>query len=123
MKTKNNDYLFLPIERNRKRKFPLDEILYLEADNTYTTIKLQCGTNYVISKPIKDFESLLNTSNFFKISRSSIVNLHYVVEIFTGSKPNLMLKNNELIIPDKNKIKLIEERILFSQSELATFSQ
>jgi len=114
---KHNDYLFLAIERNRKRKFHLNEILYVEADNTYTTIKLQSDDCYIISKPIKDFESLLNTSNFYRISRSVIVNLHYVIEIVTGSNPILILVNNEILIPDKNKIKEIEEKLLFSQSE------
>ncbi len=117
MKTRNNDYLFLSIERNRKRKFHLDDILYFEADNTYTTIKLENGASYIISKPIKDFESLLSTSNYYKVSRSIIVNLNYVVEIVTGSSPILVLVNKEILIPDKNKIKQIEERLLFSQSE------
>jgi len=114
---KHSDYIFLTIKRNRKRKFYLDEILYLEADNTYTTVKLQNGDSYIISKPIKDFEQMLDTSTFYRISRSVIVNLNYVIEIVTGSNPILMLLNNENLNPDKNKIKQIEEKLLFSQSE------
>ena len=120
---KHSDYIFLTIKRNRKRKFYLDEILYFEADNTYTTVKLQSGDSYIISKPIKDFELMLNTSDFYRISRSVIVNLHYVIEIVTGCNPILILRNNENLEPDKNRIKHIEEKLLFSQSESINLSR
>ena len=119
---KNGDYIFLTIGRNRKSKIYFDEILYLEADNTYTTIKLQNSVCYVISKPINGFEQMLSAAIFFRISRSLMVNLNHVVEIVTGSNPVLKLINNEILVPDKNKIKQIEEKLHFSQSEQIPFT-
>lgn len=114
----HSNYIFLTIKRNCKRKFYLDEILYIEANNTYSTVKLRDGECCVISRPIKDFESMLNSPNFYRISRSVIVNLHYVIEIETGSNPILKLTNDKILVPDKNKVKEIEQKLQSSQADI-----
>lgn len=61
---------------NGLRFIPLSDILYLEADGSYTHIFLADGAKLLITKKIKEFEGTLNPeNNFFRTHRSFIVNL------------------------------------------------
>lgn len=120
---KNKEFVVLTIERNRKRKIFIDEILYCKADNSYTLVALDNSSKYIISKPIKEFETILNHFNFYRISRSLIVNITHCVELKTGSKPEILLTNTEVVIPDKNKIPIIEEKMFVIQTEPLPFTK
>jgi two-component system LytT family response regulator len=54
------------------------DILYLEADNMYTTIRLLNGEMLLASKPIGDFEKVLADFNFFRIHKSYLINFRYL---------------------------------------------
>lgn len=58
--------------------FDLDSIHFLEASGMYTFIHSKTG-KFVASKPIKDFEELLD-QNFYRIHRSYIVNCNSVIK-------------------------------------------
>lgn len=114
---KNKEFVVLTIERSRKRKIFIDEILYCKADNSYTLVVLNNNTKFIISKPIKVFEIILSCFNFYRISKSMLVNITHCIELKTGSKPEIRLTNSEVVIPDKNKIQEIEEKMFVTQSE------
>lgn len=60
----------------------MDDIVFLEASGTYTTIVLSDKTQVVSSKPLGEFEELLSKkANFFRAHRSFIVNLRYVKKL------------------------------------------
>lgn len=58
----------------------VDDIVSLQADSNYTIIHLSNMQKMVISKTLKDFEDLLDTSLFARIHKSYIVNLRYIKE-------------------------------------------
>ncbi|HEX5624455.1 MAG TPA: LytTR family DNA-binding domain-containing protein, partial [Saprospiraceae bacterium] len=58
----------------------IHDILWLEASVNYTTIHLKSGTRITIAKTLKVFEDYLDPSQFFRISRSAIVNLSCIVK-------------------------------------------
>ncbi|MCA6437364.1 MAG: response regulator transcription factor [Bacteroidetes bacterium] len=58
--------------------FEMENILYIEASGMYTIVHSKTG-QFVASKPIKEFESLLN-EYFFRAHRSYVVNCNYVVK-------------------------------------------
>ena len=57
---------------------PIDEIAYCEADNSYTYFHLLNGKKIVASKTLKDFESILDGHQFYRIHNSYLVNLNHV---------------------------------------------
>jgi two-component system, LytTR family, response regulator len=60
----------------------LDDITHLEASGTYTTVFLKDKSQVVSSKPIGEFEELLNKkTNFFRAHRSFIVFVHREFEL------------------------------------------
>ena len=58
----------------------VDDILYLDADSNYTIFHLKNLKKIVVSKSIKEFEDVLDPLVFFRIHKSSIVNLKYLKE-------------------------------------------
>ena len=54
------------------------ELLYLEADSYYTILHFTCLENIVATRPLGEFEKLLEGHNFFRIHKSILVNLNHV---------------------------------------------
>lgn len=94
------EFITLKIGRNRYRKVFLDEIILFKSDNTYTEVKTN-ELKYTLSEPLKNFESLLGNYNLFiRVNRSYIVNLQKCVEFKNGTKPELIMENEEIIYPN-----------------------
>lgn len=56
------------------------DIVWLEASDNYTNLFLNTGKKIVASKTLKEFEAILPTSVFFRIHRSSLINVDYIKE-------------------------------------------
>jgi two-component system LytT family response regulator len=58
------------------------DIVWLEASDNYTNIFLSNNNNkkIVASKTLKEFEAILPTNVFFRIHRSSLINIDYIKE-------------------------------------------
>lgn len=61
----------------------VDDIVSLQADSNYTIIHMNSMQKLVISKTLKDFEELLDETQFARIHKSYIVNLRYIKEYST----------------------------------------
>lgn len=61
----------------------VDDIVSLQADSNYTIIHLKTMQKLVITKTLKDFEDLLDQTQFARIHKSYIVNLKYIKEYST----------------------------------------
>ncbi|GAB4194827.1 MAG: LytTR family DNA-binding domain-containing protein [Thermoflexibacter sp.] len=57
------------------------EILYLQADNNYTSFFLTENRKIVVSKTLKEYEQLLENSGFFRTHQSYLINLAYLQRI------------------------------------------
>lgn len=75
------------------------DILYLKADNSYTSIHLNNGKTHVTSRFLKNFEDhLKNNSNFFRCHKSYIINLDYI-KSYSKSNGGTIILNNDFEIP------------------------
>ncbi len=59
----------------------VDEILYLEGDDNYTSFYLNEHKKVIVSKTLKEYESLLCDIGFIRIHKSSIINLLHLKNI------------------------------------------
>ena len=75
------------------------EIVYLKADNSYTSIHLKNGKTHVTSRFLKNFEDhLKNNSSFFRCHKSYIINIDYV-KSYSKSNGGTIILNNDFEIP------------------------
>ncbi len=56
----------------------LNEIVRCEADKNYTFFYLSNGKKILVSRTLKDFETMLNGYGFFRIQQSHLINLEFL---------------------------------------------
>ena len=90
-----------------------NDILYCQADINYTEIHFSSNRKEVVTLNIGKVEEMLNTGNFFRISRSHLINLDYLIKADRKSKTCELYKNNQkFIIPAPLKqIRMLEKLI------------
>ena len=87
---------------------PLQNILWLESDNNYTTLHLVEGQPIVTSRSIGDFEEMLLEFDFFRIHQSAIINLQHLHEYLKGEGGSVILSNGkELEVSRRRKTDLM----------------
>ncbi len=71
------------------------EILFITAENQYTSLNLLGGKSYLIRKSISHWEKILPEKSFLRIHRSTIINMEYLLKIekYYNSSFLLRLKN------------------------------
>jgi len=74
------------------------DILRLEASDNYTIFYLNNGQNIVISKTLKEYENLLEGSNFFRVHQSHLINLS-ALKRYDKKNGGLIIMNDESEIP------------------------
>jgi len=62
----------------------VSDIVRCESDNTYTTFFLKDKRKIMISKTLKECESLLSDFAFFRVHHSNLINLDHIVEYQKG---------------------------------------
>lgn len=75
------------------------DIVHLEASESYTTIYLMGGKKYLSSKNIKVFEENLNPNIFFRTHKSHIINFAHHLKEFNRSLGNLAVMTDGKQIP------------------------
>lgn len=90
----------------------LDEIIYLQADGSYTRFHLSGGSQLVVSKNLKHFENLLETiTAFFRVHRSFIVNLNFARKFLRTDGGHLFLEDKTEIPVSEDKTELLIEML------------
>ncbi|MBK6833640.1 MAG: response regulator transcription factor [Bacteroidetes bacterium] len=86
----------------------VSDILYLKADNVYTEFYLTNGIKHVVSKPIKEYELLINDKNFYRPHRSYIINLKMVKSLLTSTN-EIEMGNGARVNLSRDKKKEFEQ--------------
>ncbi len=86
-----------------------EDIIYVKADGNYSTFFLKEKKKEVISKKLKQIESMLENHRFYRVHNSYLVNLNYIKEYIKKDGPYLVLDDNTTIpIARSRKTSLLE---------------
>jgi two-component system, LytTR family, response regulator len=90
-----------------------EDIAICEADGNYTNIIKKDTTRITITAHLGKVEEGLTEPNFFRLSRSIIVNLHFLDSVDKGNREcKVKLLANEYVLPISRKsIGMLEERL------------
>lgn len=75
-----------------------DDIMYLEANDSYTTLHLKDGKRSMSSKHIRVFENNLDPKRFFRVHKSFIINLEHL-KGFSRNEGNMAVLDSGALIP------------------------
>ncbi|HTI92820.1 MAG TPA: response regulator [Puia sp.] len=73
----------------------LSDIIYCEAESSYTIFHMVNGTNIVASKSIIDYELLLEDNFFCRVHKSYLINLAHMKEYMRGEGGRVILTNGK----------------------------
>ena len=71
----------------------LEEIVYCEAQRSYTIFHLVNNKKITISKPLFDYDRLLAGTSFFRIHKSFLINLLHAKEYIRGEGGMVIMSN------------------------------
>jgi len=93
------------------RLVDVDDIIHIEADSNYSIFHLKNKEKITVSKVLKDYEEILPEERFFRIHKSSIVNLKYVKEYNNKNGLVLLLENGENLVVSRRRASDFFEKI------------
>jgi two-component system LytT family response regulator len=88
-----------------------EEILRFEGKDNYTIIHLYNKKSLVVAKTLKTFESSIPFDIFFRIHKSEIINLNYVIAFTTHDGGYVTMKGGEKLAISRRRHNHFEEAI------------
>jgi len=87
----------------------LTEILYCESDDNYTKFYLPDGQSYLVTKPLKEVQELLEERGFLRIHRQYLINLAHIKKFVKGEGSYVIMTNGQSIpVSRLHKERLVE---------------
>lgn len=94
----NNQYQKLVLPTTDGYSFiELPELLRCEAQGNYTMFFLKNGEKILVSKTLKIYSEMLEEFNFFRISRSQLVNLNHIRKFGRQKSPTVTLTDETVL--------------------------
>ena len=87
------------------------DIVWLEASDNYTNLFLNTGKKIVASKTLKEFEAILPTNVFFRIHRSSLINIDFIKEYSNAEGGTIIMSDGTSIQVSKARSQEFSEFI------------
>jgi two-component system LytT family response regulator len=97
----------LPSSKETRLVSP-EDIVRCESNNNYTRFHLRNGEILLISRPIYEYESLLNDYGFIRCHQSHLVNKAFIKSLLKTDQGLLLLENGEHIPVSKMKKDLVK---------------
>lgn len=86
------------------------DIIRMEASGSYTTFYLANNTRETVSKNLKECESMLEPSYFYRCHASHIINLHKAVKLISNNGLYIQMSDGSMPeISRRNKEELLEK--------------
>ena len=94
----------------------VSELMYLEADSNYTILHLSGLDKIVATRPLGEFEDLLEKSMFFRIHKSTLINMTYL-------KAYSSYEGNFAELTDGTRLNISRRKVLEFREAVAEFSK
>lgn len=76
---------------------PVQDVIRIESDGSYSTLYVSGGKRYVISKGLKEYEELLPAKEFFRVHKSHLINIHKIKKYVRNDGNLLEMADGSLI--------------------------
>ncbi|MCB0836973.1 MAG: response regulator transcription factor [Bacteroidetes bacterium] len=82
----------------------ISQILYCQAEGSYTHFHIDDGRNILVSRNLKEYEKLLKPHRFFRSHHSYLVNINQIIR-FDRSEGGILVMTNKAHLPVSNRRK------------------
>lgn len=88
-----------------------EDIIRCESDSNYTTVFLETEKNIVVSRTLKDVESMLDPDSFVRVHHSHLINLRHIRKYHKGSGGVIVMDNGDNVSVSRSKKSEFLDRI------------
>lgn len=81
----------------------IDNIIYLNSDDSYTHLHLKLGKKHTVSKNLKHFQEYLPEDIFFRCHKSYMINLNHMDRIIKSQNVQVVMKGGDKISIARSK--------------------
>lgn len=81
----------------------LQDIIYCEAQRSYTVFHLTNKKSIIVSKPLFDYDRLLENTIFFRVHKSFLINMLHVSEYIRSEGGTVLMSNGKSIEVSRRK--------------------
>ncbi|MGF1636210.1 MAG: LytR/AlgR family response regulator transcription factor [Cyclobacteriaceae bacterium] len=89
----------------------IKDIIYCEASGSYTNFYLTKGIKLLVSKNLKEYESMLSDYHFMRVHNSFLINLHEVKSLVKSEGGYILMKNDSQISISPKKRDVFMEKM------------
>jgi len=112
MQSKNNHVTKLTVtEQFGFRIVNVEDLIYMQADSNYTVLYLNDGLKIVATRTLGEFEKLLEGTAFFRIHKSTIINLNFLSGYSSYQGNFAVLKDGTQLIISRRKLLEFREKV------------
>ena len=86
-----------------KKNTSYSEVILLQGVKNYTIIYLKSGQVHAVAKSLKKFEKEFVPFSFFRVHKSYLINLKYVIKPRGEMKDTIEMKNHQLVTVSRRK--------------------
>lgn len=88
----------LTLHSSREAHFvQISQIIRVAAENNYSIFYLANGKKITVSKTLGDYEEILTAQNFYRIHKSHMINLNYLVKLTKTDLPSVIMTDGSEI--------------------------
>jgi two-component system LytT family response regulator len=88
----------------------MNDIVYCESDDNYTKFFLTDGQHYLVTKPLRDIQELLEERDFLRVHRQFLINLNHIRKFVRGEGNYLIMSNQQSIPVSRGQKDRLMER-------------
>lgn len=87
----------------------IQDVISCEANSSYTIFKFVSGESIMSTKTLKEYEDMLTSERFFRIHKSTLINLKHIVKYHKGEGGYVVMKdNNSYEVSRRKKNELLD---------------
>lgn len=105
----------LPMKNGDFCLVDIDDLVYCEADGSYTHFFTTDNKTYTTSNNLKKVENILKHTSFFRIHRSTLLNLKHIVQ-YNNTGEVILSNNKKLLVSSRNKTSFLRVLKLMNYS-------
>jgi len=99
MAENNSEITSIVIQTHRGSKtMRFHDIIYIKAENNYSTFILKNGEKIMASRSLKNYENMLSSKGFFRCHKAFLINLQNLPNSVQIKDENLMMSNGDKVI-------------------------
>ncbi len=102
---------FTVSEQDELHRISISELMYLQADGNYSIIHLSGLKKVVSAVSIDEFQKMLDGTLFFRIHKSTLINLGYLSAYTTGENCHIALTDGTRLSISRSKLAEFEQAV------------